>query len=126
MKPMIAASGGAQLVAGIGDEIDARALGGMAVRAVDKVDQPSARCEGCDFHPHALFASAEPNQIGTAILPRNAEPLGGGGMPDRQPHVLAHDVRAQQGPRGDIRLSHAPIDDQQQRFGDCIDHRTTV
>jgi hypothetical protein len=115
---------GAQFVARIGDEIDAHPLGGIIAGLVDQVDDPRPVGRFAGAHFPALVGRAEPDEFDRMLRRRRCgggQPIRGGGVADRDAHVLADDMPPEQRQRGVVREGHHPGAHQQHRLDDRVE-----
>jgi hypothetical protein len=121
----IAEDGGerrAQLVAGIGDEIDPHALGGMGLAAIGEADEARAVGKQGDAHHPAPLGAADSDQLDLVAAGRRlAEPLERDRVADGEADVLADDMLAQHRPRRRIGDRDPPLRDDQARLGQSLD-----
>ena len=121
---MIAEDGrerGAQLVAGIGDEIDAHSLGSASGRAIGEPEEDAAGAERMGQHLPVAPATAEPRKFerrGRFAGGNRCEMGCGSRLADRKTHILADDVGAEKIGGGCIRVRHALALHEQQRLVD--------
>jgi hypothetical protein len=116
---------GAQLVAGIGDEIDAGALGGAKLGAVDQPRQPGVLAERMDGEREATLMFAQAHDLDRAAVfaasPRQA--IGGGRVADGQPYVHADHGGPEQRAGGTVGVGDTLPLDQQHGIGNGIEDR---
>jgi hypothetical protein len=97
-EPQDRGEGGAQLMAGVGDKIDAHPLGGVMRGLVDQMDDALAAGRIRDPHLPTLFERPQADQrdgvVGIGHAFPGQQPLGGGRVADGDARVLADDMPA--------------------------------